>query len=171
MKGRTPQPIAYGLRAHRLGGDADIAAPAHLIGDEARAAMLLALGSGRPLSATELAAAARVRPQTASSHLTKLVAGGLLRVERSGRFRYYRIAGPDVSTAIEALGAIAPIKPVRRSATARKPKGCASREPVTITSPENSALRYSRRSSIVRRCAMSTLATAHRRSAARLSAR
>ncbi|MBC5799263.1 MAG: helix-turn-helix transcriptional regulator [Candidatus Eremiobacteraeota bacterium] len=95
MKARTPHPVAYGLRVHRLSGDANIAAPAQLIGDEARAAMLLALGSGRPLSASQLAAAARVRPQTASSHLTKLVAGGLLRVECSGRFRYYRIAGPD----------------------------------------------------------------------------
>ncbi len=123
MKGRTAHPVAYGLRAHRLSGDANIAAPAQLIGDEARAAMLLALGSGRPLSASQLAAAARVRPQTASSHLTKLVAGGLLRAECSGRFRYYRIAGPDVSAAIEALGAIAPMKPARALDESAKAEG------------------------------------------------
>jgi len=122
-KGRTPQPIAYGLRAHRLGGDANIAAPAQLIGDEARAAMLLALGSGRPLSATQLAAAARIRPQTASTHLTKLVNGGLLCVERSGRFRYYRIASSDVSAAIEALAVIAPIKTIRALSGSSKAEG------------------------------------------------
>jgi len=112
-KTHTFEGAAHALRAHRLGGDANIAAVAALIGDEARAAMLLALVTGRPLSASELAALARVRPQTASSHLAKLVRGSLLHVERQGRFRYYRVANPDVAAAIEALGVIAPTKRVR----------------------------------------------------------
>jgi hypothetical protein len=40
--------MAVALRDHRLNGDVDIAAPAALIGDAARAAMLLALSGGEP---------------------------------------------------------------------------------------------------------------------------
>jgi DNA-binding transcriptional ArsR family regulator len=96
------------LRHHRLNGDVDIARVAALIGDDARAAMLLALGSGVPLSASDLAASARISPQTASEHLAKLVDGGLLRAERRGRFSYFSIAHSGVSRAIEALGQLAP---------------------------------------------------------------
>src|SRR3979409_329358 len=86
---------------HRGNGDLDIAGVAGLIGDPARAAMLLALGSGRALSASELAASASVRPSTASSHLSKLVEGGLVTVEPRGRTRLYRVASADVAEAIE----------------------------------------------------------------------
>ncbi len=51
---------------------------ASLIGDESRASMLMCLLGGKALPANELARAARVTPQTASSHLAKMVAGGLL---------------------------------------------------------------------------------------------
>src|SRR4051794_7128084 len=98
---------------HRGNGDLDIAGIAALIGDPARAAMLLALGSGQALSASELAESARVRRSTASSHLAKLVDGGLLTVESRGKGRYYRVAGPEVAHAIEALGAVAQPRPVR----------------------------------------------------------
>src|SRR5207237_5058441 len=46
--------------------------------------VLLALGDGRALPASRLAAEAGVTPATASSHLAKLVAVGLLVVERQG---------------------------------------------------------------------------------------
>ena len=86
---------------------------AALIGEPARATMLLSLLDGRALPAGELAFSANVAPQTASGHLAKLVEGGLLSVENQGRRRYYRLAGPDVGTALEALGELAPAPRVR----------------------------------------------------------
>ncbi|HXB56333.1 MAG TPA: helix-turn-helix transcriptional regulator [Vicinamibacteria bacterium] len=84
-----------------------IAAVAELIGEPARAAILIALTDGRALPAGELARAAAVSAQSASAHLSKLVAGGLLTVQREGRHRYYTMASPDVGHAVEALGVIA----------------------------------------------------------------
>jgi DNA-binding transcriptional ArsR family regulator len=88
--------------------DVDVAAAAELIGHPARAAMLGALMDDRGLPATELAAAAAVSAPTASSHLARLLDGGLVTVERHGRHRYYRLAGHQVAEAIEALARIAP---------------------------------------------------------------
>jgi DNA-binding transcriptional ArsR family regulator len=96
-----------------MGGDADIAAAAALIGEPARAALLVALTDDVSLPASELAARARIAPSTASEHLAKLVAGGLIVGQRSGRHRYFRLANPEVATAIETLAAIAPLRPVR----------------------------------------------------------
>jgi DNA-binding transcriptional ArsR family regulator len=53
-----------------MSGTPDIATIAGLIGDRARAAILMDLMAGRPLTATELARAAKVTKQTASSHLS-----------------------------------------------------------------------------------------------------
>ena len=99
-------------------GDADLAQVGALIGDPARARVLCALGDGRELAASVLAASvladeARVAPSTASVHLAKLVDGGLVVAERHGRHRYFRLAGPDVARALEALARIAPQAPVR----------------------------------------------------------
>jgi DNA-binding transcriptional ArsR family regulator len=101
------------LRDHRLNGDVDISAPAGLIGDEARAAMLLALGGGLALPATALASAARVGRPTASRHLARLVDGGLLMVEPRGRSRYYRLASEQVGLLVETLAGLAPLRPPR----------------------------------------------------------
>jgi DNA-binding transcriptional ArsR family regulator len=76
---------------------------AGLLGDSARAAMLLSLMGGLALPAGELARIANVAPQTASGHLAKLLSGRLLRVERQGRHRYYRLAGAQVADALESL--------------------------------------------------------------------
>jgi DNA-binding transcriptional ArsR family regulator len=89
---------------------------ASLIADPARAAMLTALLDGRALPAGELAYASNITPQTASSHLAKLLAGGLLAVETEGRHRYYRLAGSHVANALEQLAAIRADVPVRRKA-------------------------------------------------------
>jgi DNA-binding transcriptional ArsR family regulator len=91
----------------------DLTAVASLIGDASRIAILLSLLGGKSLPASELARAARITPQTASSHLTKLVEGGLLVHESYGRHRYYRLANAEVAHALEALNAIALPKPVR----------------------------------------------------------
>jgi DNA-binding transcriptional ArsR family regulator len=94
-------------------GDADISAVAALVGEPARAALLVALTDDVSLPASELAARARIAPSTASEHLAKLVDGGLIVGERSGRHRYFRLATPEVASAIEALAAIAPRHRVR----------------------------------------------------------
>src|SRR5260370_28713016 len=105
--------MAVALRDHRLNGDVDIAAPAALIGDAARAAMLLALSGGQPLSTTVLARQARIGLPTASRHLARLVDGGLLLVQRRGRSRYYALAGEDVARVVETLSTVAPRRPPR----------------------------------------------------------
>jgi DNA-binding transcriptional ArsR family regulator len=88
--------------------DADIAAPAALIGDPTRATFLTALSDGRSLPATELAQRAGVSASTASIQLGKLVEGGLLATERQGRHRYYSLRDPTIAAAIESLAVIAP---------------------------------------------------------------
>jgi DNA-binding transcriptional ArsR family regulator len=85
----------------------DIALVASLLGDPARANMLTALMTGRALTASELAREGGVTPQTASSHLAKLEAGGLLALDKQGRHRYYKLTGPDVASVIEGLMGLA----------------------------------------------------------------
>jgi DNA-binding transcriptional ArsR family regulator len=85
----------------------DIARVAALIGDPGRANMLLALMSGRALTATELALEAGVTVQTASSHLARLHDGGLLRSRKQGRHKYFALASAEVAEAIEALMGLA----------------------------------------------------------------
>jgi DNA-binding transcriptional ArsR family regulator len=86
----------------------EVSGIAFLLADPVRAVMLSALLEGRALTAGELASSARVTAQTASSHLAKLLEGGLLSVETAGRHRYYRLAGPQVARAMEHLATIRP---------------------------------------------------------------
>ena len=95
-------------------GDADISVPARLLGQRPRAALVLALTEMEALSASELAQRSGVSNATASAHLGKLVAGGLLEVESQGRHRFYRLARREVARAVEALAVIAP-SPAARS--------------------------------------------------------
>ncbi|MGH9127008.1 MAG: ArsR/SmtB family transcription factor [Acidimicrobiales bacterium] len=94
-------------------GDSDLAALGALIGDARRCRILLALGDGRALPASRLAAEAGVTPATASNHLSRLVAGGLLQAERHGRHRFFRLSGPQVGRLIESMAEVAPAQPVR----------------------------------------------------------
>jgi hypothetical protein len=80
---------------------------------------------GRALTATEQALECGVAPSTASSHLEKLAAAGLVAVARQGRHRYFRLAGPEVAAALESLMAIAPRG--GPSAAARRPRDLALR--------------------------------------------
>ena len=84
-----------------------IAPVAALAGDPARANMLAALMSGKALTASELANEAGVTPQTASSHLTKLEAGGLIAGVKQGRHRYFRLADEDVAEMLEKMTGVA----------------------------------------------------------------
>jgi DNA-binding transcriptional ArsR family regulator len=94
-------------------GEVDISAAAALMADPSRAAVLMELTDGRALPPSELAEVARVSRSTMSGHLAKLQKAGFLAVERGGRNRYYRLAGPEVATAVEALAALAPRSEVR----------------------------------------------------------
>ena len=94
-------------------GDADIAPVAALMGEPARASVLVALLDGKALAASTLAAEAGVAASTLSAHLARLVDGGLITVEASGRHRYFSLAGPEVAEAVEALARLAPTRPVR----------------------------------------------------------
>ena len=84
-----------------------ISSVASLIGDPARANMLTALMDGRALTVSELAEAAGVTIQTASGHLAKLDAAGLLKAEKQGRHRYFRLSGSDVGEVLEGLMGLA----------------------------------------------------------------
>lgn len=107
----------------------NVASIAALMGDPTRAAMLAVLMDGRALPANELGyAAGGISAQAASGHLAKLVAGGLLAVEREGRHRYFRLTDSQVAEALEALASLLP--------------------PLTAVqrlSPEAMRLRYARR--------------------------
>jgi DNA-binding transcriptional ArsR family regulator len=87
-----------------------IAEVAALVGDPARATIVLSLLDGRALTASELALAAHITPQTASTHLAKLTQAGLLSVVRDGRHRYFQLASPTVVEMIEGLVAVALLK-------------------------------------------------------------
>jgi DNA-binding transcriptional ArsR family regulator len=91
-----------------VGAEADVAAVAALIASPARAAMLDVLMDERSHAASELARAASVSPSTASSHLAALADGALVVAEPAGRNRAYRLAGPAVAEALEALSVLAP---------------------------------------------------------------
>src|SRR4030095_10749562 len=64
--------------------------------------------SGCALTAKELAYFAGVAAPTASSHLSRLVAGQLLVMEEQGRCHYYRRSSAEVAPAIEGLMRVAP---------------------------------------------------------------
>ena len=69
--------------------------------------MLTALSGDAALTAGELAREAGVTAQTASSHLAKLSAGGLVEGRKQGRHIYYALTGPDVAGLLEALTGLA----------------------------------------------------------------
>jgi DNA-binding transcriptional ArsR family regulator len=81
----------------------DISIVAALIGNPASANMLMALLAGPALTATELAQESGLSLSTASGHLAKLEKAGLVTIARQGRHRYFRLADPDVATALEGL--------------------------------------------------------------------
>ncbi|MDG4890362.1 winged helix-turn-helix domain-containing protein [Mesorhizobium sp. WSM4887] len=108
----------------------DIARIASLVGDPARANMLNALMGGTALTASELALEAGVSLPTASSHLSKLMDGGLLTLASQGRHRYYGLAGPQVAGMLEAIIGVAEavgpkrVRPGPRDAAMRVARVC-----------------------------------------------
>ena len=108
-----------------------LAETAALIGDPARAAMLMSLMDGRALTATELARAARITPPTASGHLSRLTQAGLLAMERQGRHRYHRLASAAVAQMLESMMSVVAGRSGARPRT-------------VVTGPRQLALRHAR---------------------------
>jgi DNA-binding transcriptional ArsR family regulator len=90
-----------------VGDSRHLASIGRLLGSDARSAMLDLLMDGTHHAAGELANEAGVAPSTASAHLSALVEGGLVTVDRHGRQRRFRLEGPAVARALEALGGLA----------------------------------------------------------------
>jgi len=110
-----------------MASNAVFAEVAALAGDPARAAMLHALMDGRALTASELARVAGITPQTASGHLARMVAVGLLSVEKQGRHRYHRLASPTVAQMIESIMRVASSLPPTRPPLSVGPRDAALR--------------------------------------------
>ncbi len=91
-----------------MNAEIPLAKLAALLAAPARAAMVEALSAEGAKTAIELAAIADVQPQTASSHLAKLMDGGIVASDKHGRHRFYRIAGGHVSDVVEALNELLP---------------------------------------------------------------
>lgn len=91
-----------------------VARVAGLLADPARAQIVLTLIDGSMRPAGELAFAANVSAQSASAHLAKLVEGGLLALQPQGRHRYFRIASPEVASAVESLSSLSAALQPRR---------------------------------------------------------
>ncbi len=84
----------------------NIAHVASLIGDGARATMLIALLGGKAMTAGELSIRANISAQTVSNHLKKLLAAGMIVCEPRGRYRYFSLASAQVAHALESLAII-----------------------------------------------------------------
>lgn len=93
--------------------DGAVSAIAAAIGEPARARMLYSLVDGHARTSTELAVVAGVAPSTASVHLQRLKAQGLVKLLAQGKHRYYSLEGSQVAAALEALSVLAGGRPGR----------------------------------------------------------
>jgi DNA-binding transcriptional ArsR family regulator len=80
---------------------------ASVIADPTRARMLAALLGGEYRSAGELATAAGITPQAASTQLAQLLDNSLIAMRQQGRHKYFALADADVAHALEALSMVA----------------------------------------------------------------
>src|SRR6185312_3897764 len=87
----------------------DLASIGALIAEPARTAILLSLMDASERPASELARIAHVTASTASEHLQKMVAGGLLATRAAGRNRFYRLANERVADAVESVARLQPL--------------------------------------------------------------
>lgn len=91
----------------------NVAEVAFLLGETSRATILTSLMDGRFHTASELAFMVAITPQTASFHLSKLIEGNLVNVEKHGRHRYFQLANGEVARILESFLAISPPPEVR----------------------------------------------------------
>jgi DNA-binding transcriptional ArsR family regulator len=108
----------------------DIAPIAALIGNPACSQMLVAMMAGPALTVTELAEEVGLALPTVSGLLARLERAELVAVERQGRHRYFRLAGPDVAIAIEGIMPLAAraghrrVRPGPREPELRRARSC-----------------------------------------------
>ena len=128
----TPKGVDCGCltKKRTMTSQSAFAEVAALAGDPARAGMLHALMDGRALAASELARVAGITPQTASGHLARLAAAGLLAIEKQGRHRYHRLASPAVAQMMESIMQVA--------------SGLDTARPRLVVGPRDAALRAAR---------------------------
>jgi DNA-binding transcriptional ArsR family regulator len=104
-----------------------LATLAAALADRTRASFCLAMLDGRAWTAGELARHARVARSTASEHLDRLAAVGLIAEEHQGRHRYVRLADPEVAELVEHLSARAPHPAPARSLRSAAARGALGR--------------------------------------------
>ena len=90
-----------------------VAEIAALVGNPARANILMTLIEGRALTASELSYVAGVSPQTTSEHLAMLREANLLSMTKQGRHSYFRLGSPQVARMIESIMVVAADAPQR----------------------------------------------------------
>jgi DNA-binding transcriptional ArsR family regulator len=113
---------AHNVRVTNEVGADRLAALARALADPTRAAFCLALLDGRAWTAGELARHAGVAASTATEHLHRLTAAGVVTERRQGRHRYVELADARVAAFIEDMAALlppvpAPVKGLRSAAT------------------------------------------------------
>lgn len=74
-----------------------------LLSDRSRVEILTTLMGNKALTSGELAIIANVTPQTVSSHLAKLLNGGLVNCECIGKHKYYYLASDSVADLLETM--------------------------------------------------------------------
>ena len=90
----------------------DVTAVAGLFADPSRAAMVELLLDGCDHTVRSLARTAGVASSTATGHVSRLEAGGVVVSRRDGRERLVRLAGPEAADAYEALAELSRERPV-----------------------------------------------------------
>ncbi|EEM68403.1 MULTISPECIES: ArsR/SmtB family transcription factor [Bacillus cereus group] len=89
-----------------------------LLRSDSRVHILSYLLDGKAYPASELAHVAKIKPKTATYHLSKMQEEGILSIEKHGKHSYYRIFNSEISKILESLLVISPqekIKPLRQS--------------------------------------------------------
>lgn len=99
--------FGYGKTMDASTTDAAVARIAAAIGEPARTRMLYCLLDGHARTSTELAIVGEVTPSTASLHLNKLRAEGLITANAQGRHRYYTLKDAHVARVLETLCVVA----------------------------------------------------------------
>ncbi|MCS0788444.1 winged helix-turn-helix domain-containing protein [Cytobacillus pseudoceanisediminis] len=93
--------------------NSNVAKVASLVSEPSRAAILTALLDGRYHTVNELAHMARIKPQTASFHLKKMLDAQVVSAEKQGRHRYYGIMNQEVAQVMESFLSIAPAAEIK----------------------------------------------------------
>ncbi|MEO1652725.1 MAG: helix-turn-helix transcriptional regulator [Bacteroidota bacterium] len=93
---------------------------ASLIGEKARAKMLWHLLDGRAYTAFELALIADISKQSCSNHLKKLLDKNILKVEKQGRHRYFRLYDDQVAKALEGIAFLMPQEPAKHASDSQE---------------------------------------------------